>query len=170
MKTKLPWTMKNSLIALLLLVGFSCIKKESKRIQGYVPVPGGKIWYEIIGADKPGTPLLLLHGGPGFTSDYLRPLEALGDVRPVIFYDQLGSGRSDRPQDTALWKLDRFVEELSALRTELNLEKIHLFGHSWGTMLATEYLSQRPEGIQSLVLASPCISTGRWLTDTNALR
>jgi proline iminopeptidase len=158
-------------ICIFLVVALSCKDtKEIQRKQGYVEVTGGKIWYEIVGADKPGTPLLLLHGGPGFTSDYLRPLEALADERPVIFYDQLGGGRSDRPQDTTLWKIERFVDELSIVRQALNLDTIHLFGHSWGTMLATEYLSQdRPE-IKSLMLASPCISTKAWLTDTNRLR
>ncbi len=59
-------------------------------------------------------PLLCLHGGPGFTHYYLEPLEALAEHRRVIFYDQLGCGRSDRPDDLSLWTVDRFVEELQA--------------------------------------------------------
>jgi proline iminopeptidase len=158
-------------IGFFLIVAFSCKDtKELQRKEGFITVSGGRIWYEIVAAEKSGTPLLLLHGGPGFTSDYLRPLEILADERPVIFYDQLGGGRSDRPQDTTLWKIDRFVNELSILRKELKLDTIHLFGHSWGTMLATEYLSQERGGIKSLILASPCISTKAWLTDTNRLR
>jgi proline iminopeptidase len=68
---------------------------------GRIAVPGGNVWYRVTG-DGPGTPLLLLHGGPGFPSQYLEPLAALGDERPVIFYDQLGCGRSDRPDDPGL--------------------------------------------------------------------
>jgi proline iminopeptidase len=158
-------------ILIFLTVALSCNdNSEIQRKEGFVDVPGGKVWYEIVGSNKAGTPLLLLHGGPGFTSDYLRPLEVLSDERPVIFFDQLGGGRSDRPHDTSLWKLDRFVEELSLLRKELKLDTIHLLGHSWGTMLATEYLSRKQEGIKSLILASPCISTEKWLNDTNTLR
>lgn len=162
--------MKTSYYLLLLLIILSCKQNAIDRTQGFVEVPGGKVWYEIVGAGKAGIPLLLLHGGPGFTSDYFRPLEVLADERPVIFYDQLGGGRSDRPQDTLLWKIDRFVEELSILRKELKLDTVHLLGHSWGTMLATQYMLQSPSGIKSLILASPCISTEKWLNDTNNLR
>jgi proline iminopeptidase len=100
----------------------------------------------------------------------LRPLEELSDERLVIFYDQLGAGRSDRPQDTSLWKIERFVEELELLRKQLKLDTIHLFGHSWGSMLAAEYMAQNPSGIKSLILAGPCLSSKRWITDTNMLR
>lgn len=145
-------------------------KSEVKDKQGFVEVEGGKVWYEILNYASEKNPVLLLHGGPGFTSDYLRPLAALSDERPVIFYDQLGAGRSDRPQDTSLWKTRRFVDELELLRKELNLDTIHLFGHSWGSMLATEYMSRNPTGIKSVILAGPCLSAQRWITDTNALR
>ncbi len=105
--------------------------------EGHVTVNGGKIWYRIVGSGK-GTPVLVLHGGPGFPSDYLQPLEALGDERPVVFYDQLGCGKSDRPEDPKLWRAQRFVEELAEVRNALGLERIHLYGHSWGTMLAVD--------------------------------
>lgn len=154
-----------------LLLLLSCADKtEVTSKEGFVEVPGGKIWYEIVGAHQKGVPILLLHGGPGFTSDYLRPLAALSDERPVVFYDQLGSGRSDRTQDTALWKTERFVEELETLRKQLGLDTIHLFGHSWGSMLATEYMSRNPSGVLSVILAGPCISASRWISDANALR
>ena len=65
--------------------------------EGYLDVPGGKVWYRAVGDNAEATPLLCLHGGPGFTHYYLEPLEALADRRRVIFYDQLGCGRSDRP-------------------------------------------------------------------------
>jgi proline iminopeptidase len=136
--------------------------------EGYIEVEGGRVWYEIVGAG-PGTPLLLLHGGPGAPSEYLRPMAALGSDRPVVFYDQLGAGRSDRPSDPSLWRVERFVDELATVRQVLGLEQIHLYGHSWGTMLAVEYMLTNPDGVQSLTLASPAISVRRWSEDAERL-
>src|SRR5688500_14664177 len=137
--------------------------------EGYVEVPGGRVWYEVVGGGG-GVPLLALHGGPGFTHDYLEPLARLADDRPVGFYDQLGSGRSDRPADPALWHVERFVDELACVRAALGLDQVHLFGHSWGTMLATDYLLTQPVGIVSRTLASPLLSTARWIADQAAYR
>ena len=84
--------------------------------EGRVAVTGGEVWYRIDGAEHDAIPLLTLHGGPGFTPDSLAPLEALADERPVVFYDQLGAGRSDQPDDPSLWRVERFVKELGQLR------------------------------------------------------
>jgi proline iminopeptidase len=136
--------------------------------EGYVQVTGGRVWYRIEGRGT-ATPLLVLHGGPGATHHYLKPLAALADERPVVFYDQLGSGRSDRPSDTTLWRIERFVEELGQVREALGLDQIHLLGHSWGTMLAVDYLLTRPAGVRSVILASPALSIPRWLADADSL-
>jgi pimeloyl-ACP methyl ester carboxylesterase len=66
---------------------------EPATTEGYIEVPGGRVWYRIAGTDRPGIPVLCLHGGPGMPHDYLEPLEDLASSRPVIFYDQLGCGR-----------------------------------------------------------------------------
>src|SRR5260370_2765931 len=108
--------------------------------QGYVPVEGGRVWYRIAGEEKAGVPLLTLHGGPGYPHDYLEPLEQLADERPVIFYDQLGCGASERPVDPALWRIDRFVRELAQVREALRLDRMPLYRPSWGTMLAVDYI------------------------------
>jgi proline iminopeptidase len=129
-----------------------------------VSVPGGRVWYKVVGSG-PGTPLLLLHGGPGATSHYLERLSALGDERPVIFYDQLGCGRSDRPTDTNLWQIPRFIEELQAVRRHLGLTRVHILGHSWGSMLATDYMLTQPRRVESLILASPVLSVPRGVQD-----
>ncbi|HLX57869.1 MAG TPA: proline iminopeptidase-family hydrolase, partial [Ktedonobacteraceae bacterium] len=110
-------------------------------------------------------PLLILHGGPGTPHDYLEPLEALADERPIIFYDQLGCGKSERPDDVNLWFSERFVEELGQIREALGLKQVHIFGHSWGSMLAVDYALTRPEGLVSLILASPPLCIARWLQD-----
>lgn len=137
--------------------------------EGYIQVTGGRVWYKIVGADKPGTPLLVLHGGPGVPHDYLEPLSELASDRPVIFYDQLGCGNSGRPGDTSLWKTDRFVDELVKVREALHLKYVHILGQSWGTMLAVEYvLRKKPAGVLSLVLSGPYLSTEKWIADQKA--
>lgn len=120
--------------------------------EGLLEVPGGKVWWGAVG--EGGLPLLCVHGGPGFTHNYLEAFIDLADERPVVFYDQLGCGRSERPRDTSLWTLERHVEELAQVVAGLELERFHLFGSSWGGMLAMQYLlDRRPEQVASLTLA-----------------
>ena len=129
--------------------------------EGFVEVPGGRVWYRSLGDH--GIPLLCLHGGPGFPHDYLEELEGLAHERRVVFYDQLGCGRSDRPDDTSLWTVERFVEELAVVRAALGLERLHLFGSSWGGMLAMQYVLDRQPPLESLVLCSSPASIPRWI-------
>jgi proline iminopeptidase len=138
--------------------------------EGFVEVPGGRIWYRVAGADRPGVPLLGLHGGPGFTHDTLTTVDGLASERPVVLYDQLGSGRSDRPGDPDLYRVERYVEEVGLVREALGLDRIHLLGHSWGGTLAISYALTGPAGLASLILASPLVSTSRWLEDARDLR
>ncbi len=136
--------------------------------QGYVHVPGGRIWYRIVGTGK-GTPLLTLHGGPGVPHYYLKPLAGVGADRPVIFFDQLGAGRSDRVTDPGLFTIPKYVERLDSLRHRLGLREVHLYGQSWGTILGTEYVLAHPEGVRSLILSSPALDIPRWGADANEL-
>jgi proline iminopeptidase len=136
--------------------------------EGFIDVTGGKVWYRVVG-EGDATPLLLLHGGPGAPSYYLIPLQRVAVDRPVIFYDQLGAGRSPAPNDSALWTVARFVEELGQVRAALCLDEVHILGHSWGTMLAMDYMLTEPEGVKSLVLASPALSVKRWSADADKL-
>jgi proline-specific peptidase len=136
--------------------------------EGRLEVPGGRVWYRRLGGGD-ATPLLMLHGGPGAGSDYLAPLgEALAADRPVVLWDQLGCGRSEQPDDTSLWTLDRFVAEVDAVRDALGLERIHLLGQSWGGWLAIEYMTRGTSGVERLVLASTSAST-REFTDAARL-
>jgi proline iminopeptidase len=118
-------------------------------------VPGGRIWYKISNDSAHGIPVVLLHGGPGMNSFYLKPLEALRGDRPVIRYDQLGSGHSDSLSDTTMMNIGHFVAELDSLRSSLGVEKWHVYGHSWGSMLALEYYRAHPDRVASLTLAGP---------------
>jgi proline-specific peptidase len=133
--------------------------------EGYIEVPGGRIWYRTLNDEGQGTPLLCLHGGPGFTHNYLEALEALATTRKVIFYDQLGCGKADRPGDAALWTIDRFVEELAQVRAALRLDRLHLFGSSWGGMLAMQYTLDRQPDLESLILCGSPASMPRWSAD-----
>lgn len=137
--------------------------------EGYISVTGGKIWYKIKGqAGK--TPLIVLHGGPGSASVSMKGMAALQNERPVVFYDQLGCGNSDRPHDPSLWQTGRFVRELATLRDELGLGRVHILGHSWGTMLLADYLLTKPVGVASAIFSSPCLSAPRWEQDAKRLR
>jgi len=140
--------------------------KSASFIEGYIPVAGGKVWYRIAGSGKKGIPLLLIHGGPGVPHDYQESLEKFAGGRPVILYDQLGCGNSDKPSDTALWTVERFVDELETVRSTLKLDQVHLLGQSWGTMLAVEYLLRKnPAGVVSLTLSAPYLNTWMWEKD-----
>lgn len=145
------------------------MQQERPAVEGHIAVPGGRVWYRIVGQDAPGTPLLVVHGGPGVPHDYLEPLEALATRRPVIFYDQLGCGGSDRPDDLTLYALPRFVEELAMVREALGLTRLHLLGQSWGALLAVEYLLRRGQkGVEGLILSGPCLNAKRFAADQRA--
>ncbi|MCF0056259.1 proline iminopeptidase-family hydrolase [Dyadobacter sp. CY356] len=138
--------------------------------EGFVEVKGGRIWYKVVGTGK-GVPLLLIHGGPGSRScEGIPGYSTLGDDRPVIFYDQLGSGHSDRPTDTTLWQLPRFVDEIDALRKALDLKELNILGSSWGGTVAVEYMvTKKPKGVKSVIFAGPLISTSKWMRDAKIL-
>lgn len=128
------------------------------RTEGYANVPGGKIYWRRFGSGGK-TPLLALHGGPGASHSYLLPLQALADERPVILYDQLGCGRADAPEDESAYSIQRSVEEVDAVRAALGLDRVALLGHSWGALLAVEYLCQgRGKGVERLVLSGAMAS------------
>lgn len=130
-------------------------------------VDGGVIWYKVTGNGS-GTPVILLHGGPGYGSYYLKSLEALGTDRPVVRYDQLGSGKSGGLTDTTKMTIPHFVGELESLRAKLGYDRVHIVGHSWGTILGLEYYRTHPEHVASLTLASAALDIPEW--ERNAKR
>lgn len=137
--------------------------------EGRLEVPGGGVWYRVVG-DSQATPLVIVHGGPGATHDYLEPLAAVADERPVVFYDQLGAGKSDAPDDIGLWTNDRMVDELGRLLDALAYGRVHLLGQSWGSIIVAEYALRTPEKVAGLVLANSCLSMPRYAAGTGALR
>jgi L-proline amide hydrolase len=151
--------------------------------EGTVPFqPDGETadtWYRVTGDQRPGdpeapAPLIVLHGGPGATHDYLLSLDDLGrDGRAVVLYDQLGNGRSTHfPERGAdFWTVELFVRELQNLVETLGLgDRHHVLGSSWGGFLAQEYALTRPAGLRSLVLADTAASFPDFVAEANRLR
>ncbi len=141
--------------------------------EGSIPVDGYRVWYRIVGggAEQEKTPLLTLHGGPGIPHDYITDMAALAsESRRVIFYDQLGCGRSDQPNTPALWTIERSVAEIATVRRALGLGTVHLWGQSFGGLFALEYALSQPPGLISLMLASSTSSIPLWVAEANRLR
>lgn len=139
--------------------------------EGRIAVTGGDIWYGVAGdRRKDRVPLVVIHGGPGMSHDYLYPLIDLAGERPVVFYDQLDAGRSDRPNDPVNWRVPRFLDEIDRLREGLGLDRVAVFGNSWGGTLAAAYGARRPDGLEKLVLSSPLLQTETWIRDNSLYR
>jgi L-proline amide hydrolase len=146
--------------------------------EGYAEFDGSQTWYQVHGdlpADPSGpAPLVVLHGGPGATHDYLTPLAGLArDGRAVVLYDQLGNGRSTHHRDRGAeyWTVDLFVHELANLVDHLGIGgRYHVLGQSWGGFLAQEHALTQPPGLQSLVLSNTAASFPDFVSEANKLR
>jgi proline iminopeptidase len=124
---------------------------------GLIRVNGYRLYHETYGTPEKGT-LLVLHGGPGISHDYLHPLADLSQFGyRVVLYDQLGCGRSQRPKDTGAYDFRRAVDEVEGLRKALKLGTVHVLGHSYGTQLGTAYALEYPRNLKSLILAGPVL-------------
>lgn len=128
-----------------------------------ITTPKGKfnVWTKRIG-NNPKIKLLLLNGGPGATHEYFECMESFLPAEGIefIYYDQLGTGNSDNPNDPALWDLHRFVEEIEQVRQALKLDKdnFYLLGHSWGGILAAQYALKYQQNIKGLIISNMMMS------------
>jgi len=143
--------------------------------EGYVDFRGHRTWYSVTGdLQAEPAPVVLCHGGPGATSDYLTPLAGLaGDGRAAVLYDQLGNGRSDHlpDEDPSFWTVQLFKDELVALTESLGIaDRYHVLGQSWGGMLAMEHALTHPPGLSSIVVADSPASIPLWVAEANRLR
>ncbi|MBN2409509.1 MAG: proline iminopeptidase-family hydrolase [Candidatus Aminicenantes bacterium] len=124
-----------------------------------IETPKGRfnVWTKRFG-NNPRMKLLLLHGGPGATHEYFECFESFFPSEGIefIYYDQLGSAYSDQPQDTDLWEVGRFVEEVEQVRRALGLNRDNFFllGHSWGGILATEYALKYQDRLKGLIISN----------------
>ena len=143
--------------------------------EGHAEFRGYRTWYRVVGDLGSGKlPLGTLHGGPGGTHDYLEPYSRLAaEGRAVIFYDQLGAGRSTHLRDKGadFWTVELFLAELDNLLRHLGIEKgYHLLGQSWGGMLGAEHGVRRPAGLRSLVISDSPASMVLWVQEADRLR
>jgi L-proline amide hydrolase len=142
---------------------------------GRVPFRGFETWYRITGdLSSPLTPLVVVHGGPGFTHDYVLSLSELAATgRPVIHYDQLGCGRSTRlpGHDASFWTVELFLDELDTVLATLGIaDRYFVLGQSWGGMLAAEHAVRRPEGLRALAISNSPASMALWASEAKVLR
>jgi proline iminopeptidase len=131
---------------------------------------GYKIWTRSTA--QSGVPVLMLHGGPGLSHKHLIGFEEM--LAPhgyqLFFYDQLGSGNSDKPTDTSLWTIERFTDEVEEVRLGLGLENFLLFGYSWGGMVAIEYALKYQQHLQGLVISNIGASAADYKTRMSDIR
>ena len=124
-----------------------------------VDTPAGRyrVWVKRVG-NHPDLRVLLLHGGPGATHEYLEACDSYlpGAGVEYYYYDQLGSGFSDQPDEPSLWEVGRFVDEVEQVRVALGLERDNfvLYGQSWGGILAMEYALAHQEHLRGLVISN----------------
>jgi proline iminopeptidase len=122
---------------------------------GFVPVGGYRLYWKSFGDPGPRGTIVTLHGGPGATHDYLLPfVDLVAHGYRVVFYDQLGCGRSELAKDEAEYTVDRDVADLDEFRRALGIERMHLVGSSYGGMLAMAYALSHPEPLRTLTIAS----------------
>ncbi len=128
------------------------------------------VWSKKVGDGK--IKVLLLHGGPGFSHDYFECFEDFLPKEGIEFYyyDQLGCGNSDAPTDTSLWNLSRYVEEVEQVRKGLGLDQFYLLGHSWGSMLAMEYLQKYQSHVKAAVLSNMTAGIKSYVSYTAGLK
>ncbi|WP_239678205.1 proline iminopeptidase-family hydrolase [Natronosporangium hydrolyticum] len=144
-------------------------------VTGSVSFRGYRTWYRITGDQRNGRPVLVvLHGGPGSSHDYLLSLAGLARHGwPVVHYDQLGNGGSSHIKDQAsdFWTVELFLAELDNLLQQLGVDSDYvLFGQSWGGMLAAAHAAGRPAGLRGLVIANAPASYSLWLREAERLR
>ncbi len=123
--------------------------------EGFARIHGFRLYWKSVGEPGPKGTVVVLHGGPGSTHDYLLPFTDLADAGyRVVLYDQLGCGRSDLARDVSEYSIDRDVRDLEELREALELGRVHLIGSSYGGALAIAYALAHPAPLKSLVSVS----------------
>jgi len=142
--------------------------------EGFIRFQDYRTFYKVIGdLDRiplGKIPVLAIHGRP-VSHLALKPLERLAEFgRPIIFYDQLGCGRSDRPDNPEMWTINLFVEEVTEIRRQLSLDRVHLIGHSWGGVVAMENALRNIQEIKSLILSSTYCDSSVFDSNLDSLR
>ncbi|MBL0305316.1 MAG: proline iminopeptidase-family hydrolase [Chitinophagaceae bacterium] len=142
-----------------------------KMIPIRTPVGDFKVWTKRFG-NNPRIKILLLHGGPAMTHEYMECFESFFPKEGFEFYeyDQLGSYYSDQPKDSSLWTIERFVEEVEQMRQAIGADSTNFFvlGNSWGGILAMEYALKYQQHLKGLLVANMMASApeyGKYAAD-----
>lgn len=149
--------------------------RGAKDRSGFMKWEHGRTWFRVMGDLKSKQiPIVVMHGGPGSTSDSVIPMAKLlaASGRPVIIYDQIGCGKSTPlvRKPASFWTVELFEDELTRLLKKFKIEKRYILcGTSWGGMLGQSYASKRPKGLKGLILASTLPSSRMWVQETRKL-
>ena len=154
---------KKLLILTILLTLMGCKAKKFIHCRdAMVNVGGVELFVKTMGY---GDPVVILHGGPGFDHRHMIPFKQLADSDyKVVFYDQRASGDSEGTVDSASINIDRFVEDLEAIRKSMNLGKINVIGHSFGAFLGMKYGIKYSDNLKSLILLAPASASSAFFT------
>jgi proline iminopeptidase len=144
----------NALLVLIAIASGSATSAQTPAKENFIDAGNGvKLYYRVVG--KGNEPVVLINGGPGFTSDYLADdLTTMSRNHSLLVYDQRGIGRSTLVSEAAALDAQRYVEDLEAIRTHLGLEQLTLLGHSWGVVPATLYAMQHPQRVRRMILVA----------------
>jgi proline iminopeptidase len=138
---------------------------------GYCQVLGYQLYYKSFGPETSRETILCLHGGPGSSHGYIIPLKDLAEHGfRVVFFDQLGCGKSEFPKNIALYTIERGVEEVEAVRKTLHLGRVHLMGHSYGGLLALAYALKYQKHLKSLITTGGFASVPLLMKETDKMR
>lgn len=148
-KSTIRPTIISGLILLILICSFGQSGLQDK--SQYLDIDGAKLFLRLVGS---GEPIVVVHGGPGMSHDYLAPqlIDLLANDYQLIFYDQRASGRSSGVDDTTRLTISQFVRDLEILRQQLKIDRLNLFGHSFGGLLAMYYAISYPNNVNKLLL------------------
>jgi proline iminopeptidase len=137
-----------------------------------IPVVKGKykVWTKRLGQGP--LKVLLLHGGPGVSHEYLEAMESFLPQAGIemYYYDQLGCNNSDQPEDPSLWTLERYTQEVEEVRAGLGLDNFVLYGHSWGGILGIEYALKYPQHLRGLVISNMTAGMKSYLARTASIK
>jgi proline iminopeptidase len=149
------------MLMLLTLFGVAASAQSPVEPQGkFVVVNGHRLWYRISGQ---GSPLLLIPGGPGCSHGYFYPgMERLANSFQVIYFDAFGRGQSERAKNPSEYSLNHDIDDVEGLRKVLGLDKIAVYGHSYGGVVAQGYALRYPQPLSKIILANTCHSAEMW--------
>lgn len=159
----LPGVLAFALSQCLLVLVVEAASAQRAR-QGLLSMEDARLFYEIVGS---GEPMIVVHGGPGLDHSYLQPgLDALATRNTLVYYDQRGTGRSSADLVESAINIEKFVDDIEALRQTLGFEQVSVLGHSFGSLIAIQYALRYPDALRALILMNPVEPGSRYREQT----